>query len=118
VTEGSPLRSRALARLLPLVYRAVRPVPGVRDYASTFRAYRVSLLKRALREFQEGTITARGKAANAQLLLRVASFSPTIKEVPVTTRYDIRSRPSRLRLRDALVEHWRLGSAAAPAEAR
>ena len=64
------------------------------------------------------TTRARPTPPQAQLLLRVASFSPTIKEVPVTTRYDIRSRPSRLRLRDALVEHWRLGSAAAPAEAR
>jgi dolichol-phosphate mannosyltransferase len=118
VTEGSPLRSRAFTRLLPLVYRVVRPVPGVRDYASTFRAYRMSLLKRALRDFPEGIITTPGRAASAQLLLRVASFAPVVKEVPVTTRYDIRSRPSRLRLRDALVEHWRLGSAPAPAEAR
>jgi dolichol-phosphate mannosyltransferase len=118
VTEGAPLRSRLYTRLLPLVFRAVRPVPGVRDYASTFRAYRLSLLKRALREFPDGVITAKGRAANAQLLLRVASFSPTVKEVPVTTRYDIRTRPSRLRLRESLVEHWRLGSAASPVEAR
>jgi hypothetical protein len=54
-------------------------------------------------------ITAPGKAANAQLLLRLARFSPVVREVPVTARYDIRGRPSRFRLRSSLREHWKLG---------
>ena len=108
--ESAPLRARVLTRLLPLVYRSVQPVDGVRDYGSTFAAYRVSLLKRALRQFQESLITAAGKAASAQLLLRAASLGATIREVPVTARYDIRQRPSRFRLRRSLREHWRLGA--------
>jgi dolichol-phosphate mannosyltransferase len=106
---GTPLRSRVFAKILPLVYNSVQPVRGVTDYSSTFRAYRVALLKRALRDYQERLITAPGKAANAQLLLRLARFSPVVREVPVTARYDIRARPSRFRLRSSLREHWKLG---------
>ena len=91
---------------------------GVSDYSSTFRAYRIALLKRALREFQESLITAPTKAANAQLLFRAARFSPVVREVPVTMRYDIRSRPSRFRLRRSLRDHWRLGSGPSAGESR
>jgi dolichol-phosphate mannosyltransferase len=107
---GAPLRSRIFAKVLPLVYRSLQPVEGVDDYASSFRAFRVALLRRAIREFQETLITARGREAGAQLLLRVGSLAPLVKEVPVTARYDIRLRPSRFRLRSSLVDHWRLGS--------
>lgn len=107
---GTPLRPRIFARVLPLVYRSVQPVDGVADYASTFRAYRIALLKRALREFQEGLITARTRAAGVQLLLRLGSLAPVVKEVPVTSRYDIRTRPSRFRLRTSLRDHWKVGT--------
>jgi dolichol-phosphate mannosyltransferase len=116
--SGTPLRSRVFAKVLPLVYNSVQPIEGVTDYSSTFRAYRVSLLKRALREFQEGLITTPTKAANAQLLFRLAQLSPVIREVPVTTRYDIRTRPSRFRLRRSLRDHWKLGGGSAPAGGR
>jgi len=113
--NGTPLRSRVFAKMLPLVYNSVQPVPGVTDYSSTFRAYRVAPLKRALREFQENLITTSTKAANAQLLFRLSAFSPVVREVPITTRYDIRGRRSRFRLRTSLRDHWRLGSGSAPA---
>jgi dolichol-phosphate mannosyltransferase len=112
---GTPFRSRMFAKVLPVVYNSVQPVPGVSDYSSIFRAYRVSLLKRALRDFQESLITAPGKAANAQLLFRLAQYAPVVREVPVTARYDIRARASRFRLRRSLQEHWKLGSGSAPA---
>jgi dolichol-phosphate mannosyltransferase len=117
-TTGTPFHSRMFAKLLPLVYNSVQPVAGVRDYSSAFRAYRIALLKRGLREFQESLITAGSKAANAQLLLRLGQLSPVVKELPVTARYDIRMRPSRFRLRSSLRDHWRLGSPQAPAESR
>lgn len=107
---GTPLRSRLFTKVLPLVYRSVQPVPGVEDYCSSFRAYRIALLKRAIRQFQEALITAPGKAANAQLLLRLGRLSPVVKEVPVTARYDIRMRPSRFRLRSSMRDHWRVGA--------
>jgi hypothetical protein len=70
-----------------------------------------------LREFQENLITAPTKAANAQLLFRLAQFSPVVREVPVTARYDIRSRPSRFRLRASLKDHWKLGGGPAQGDA-
>jgi dolichol-phosphate mannosyltransferase len=116
--KGTPWRPRVFSKVLPLILRSVEPVTGVGDYSSNFRAYRISLLKRGLREFQEGLITAQGRAAGAQLLLRLGTLSPLVREVPVAARYDIRERPSRFKLRNALREHWNLGGGQAPTPGR
>jgi hypothetical protein len=41
-----------------------------------------------------------------------------VKEIPADARFDVRTRPSRFRLRTSLREHWKLGAAHAPAEVR
>lgn len=93
--DALPLGRRMSARTVSAVLRAVMPLPGVTDYTSTFRAYRIGTLKRALSTFQEGLITSRDEAANTELLLRLGRFHPTFTEVPVRLRFDVRPRPSR-----------------------
>ena len=95
--EGIPLARRAAARLVSTILRAVMPLPGVTDYTSTFRAYRIGTLKRAITTHQETLITARDGAANVELLLRLGRLQPAVAEVPVPCRLDIRPRPSRHR---------------------
>lgn len=96
--DRMPLARRLGERLVTTVLRAVMPLPGVTDYASTFRAYRIGTLKRAVTAFQEGLITSRDVSANVELLLRLGRFHPTFVEVPVRYRFDVRPRPSRHRL--------------------
>lgn len=116
--EGMPLGKRVTARLVSTVLRAVMPLPGVTDYTSTFRAYRVGTLKRAISTFQEGLLTTRGGAANVELLLRLGRFHPTFAEVPANGRYDIRHRDSRHRpgreVRTRLALTGRVDRVAAP----
>jgi dolichol-phosphate mannosyltransferase len=100
--EGMPFARRFGEWLASSVLRAVMPIPGVTDYTSTLRAYRVGTLKRAVTAHQEGLITSPGTAANAELLLRLGRFHPTITEVDASPRCDIRPRASRRRLKEAL----------------
>lgn len=97
-TDEMPLSVRLSSRLVSTVLRAVMPLPGVSDYTSTFRAFRVGTLKRAIATFQEGLLTTRDAAANVELLLRLGRFHPTLVEVPVRCRYDVRPRASRHRM--------------------
>ncbi|MBW3660217.1 MAG: glycosyltransferase family 2 protein [Gemmatimonadetes bacterium] len=103
-----PWSRRSSARLVSTVLRAVMPVPGVADYLSTFRAYRIGSLKRALETYQESLITTRDASANVELLLRVARFHPTFVEVPARCRFDIRPRPSRHRWGKTVRSHLSL----------
>lgn len=96
--QAMPFRRRFGSRLVTTALRAVMPLPRVTDYTSSFRAYRIGTLKRAVAEYQEELVTTRDEAAHAELLLRLGRFHPTCAEVPVQYRFDVRGRPSRHRL--------------------
>ena len=83
------------------------PVRGVRDTISGFLALRLITLRQALRQDGERGSTARtpappllvtdGWCANAELLARLMPHARRTETVPVTGRYDLQQRPSRVR---------------------
>lgn len=105
LTGTLPFGRQTSGRVVRAVLRAVMPLPGVTDYTSTFRAFRVGTLKRALEAYQEGLITTRDAAANVELILRLGRFHPTFAEVPVHCRYDVRPRTSRHRWGRSIRSH-------------
>ena len=68
------------------------PLPGL-------RAYRVIVVKKALRELEEGErlIQSDGWAANVEILGRLAPHARRIAEAPLHIRYDLHARPSRFK---------------------
>ncbi len=88
---------RVLNSMLYILMRNLYGIVGVRDYVSSFRAYRVSVIKKTLDRFEDGVITFTGRPANTELLLNVNHLKPRIVEVPLQVRYDIRKRKSRVR---------------------
>lgn len=69
---------------------------AVSDPVSGYRAYRVIVLKKALRAGEsEAPLLPRGWAANVDLLARTAPHARRIEEAPVGLRLEPRSRPSR-----------------------
>ncbi|HUP00451.1 MAG TPA: glycosyltransferase family 2 protein [Gemmatimonadota bacterium] len=108
VTDRMPLPRRAAGRFISMILRAVMPLNGVTDYTSTFRAYRIGMLKRAIAAHQENLITAHDGAANVELLLRLGRLHPGVAEVPARCRLDIRPRPSRHRWTSAVRGHLAL----------
>ncbi len=76
---------------------ALRQAP-VSDPICGFRAYRVIVLKKALRAADEAPlIRTDGWGANLELLSVVAPHARRIEEVPLSLRFDLRSRESRFR---------------------
>jgi len=71
----------------------------VTDPFSGLRAYRVIVLKKALREraLDDPIIRSEGWAANVELLGQLAPHARRIAEAPLTLRYDLQVRPSRFR---------------------
>jgi glycosyltransferase involved in cell wall biosynthesis len=81
----------------------------VTDPWSGFRAYRISVLKRALSECNGAPLLSRqGWAANAELLVVVAPHARRTEETEVSLRYHLRQRETRFRPWDAVVETWTL----------
>jgi dolichol-phosphate mannosyltransferase len=115
---GMSFGKRLSTRIGSVVLQAVMPLPHVSDYGSTFRAYRIATLKRAVTALQEGLLTTKGATANVELLLRLGRFHPAIAEVPVRLQEEVRRRPSRHRwsraVRDQLALTGHVERVAAP----
>lgn len=82
----------------------------VSDPLSGFRAYRVACVKKALQQRgnRERLLSREGPAANAELMHAVAPLARRMEEVPVTLRYDRRTRGTRFRSLSTLVNLARL----------
>jgi len=79
--------------------RGVVAKAPVSDPLSGLRAYRVIVLKKALRDLPESDWLVRsdGWAANVELLAILAPHARRIAEAPLDIRYDLQMRPSRFK---------------------
>lgn len=74
------------------------PLQGVRDYTVGFRAYKTSVLSRALSQSEKSFLKFRSFATSVEILLKVATMANKIVEVPLVLRYDHKVSPSKLKL--------------------
>ena len=96
--HGVPGHRRALSDLGRLVFQALYPIPGVRDYTCCFRAYRVPVLQRARRVYGEGLCTARGFEAVMDLLLRLGPLGVKVSELGFVLDYGERVGQSKMKV--------------------
>ncbi|MEZ6135835.1 MAG: glycosyltransferase [Pirellulaceae bacterium] len=74
------------------------PVRGCRDYTCGYRAYRVGLVREALRELDGVLVQESGFASMADLLLTLNRFGAVVGEVPLLLRYDYKHGASKMRI--------------------
>jgi glycosyltransferase involved in cell wall biosynthesis len=105
-----PLRwARALA---PWILGGAHARAPVRDPLCGLRAYRVVVLRKALRDDEPLCSAEEPWAASLELLARTAPHARRIDETPTVLRYGLRVRPSRFRAMRALRSLARLRGAA------
>jgi len=100
------LARKAARFLLGAVWRKA----PVSDPLSGLRAYRVIVLKKALRDLpaDQPLVRADGWAANLELLRLLVPHARRVAEVPLEMRYDLQVRPSRFRAFPTLRSLFRL----------
>ena len=95
--SASPRAVRVVRRMAPWVLGSAYAGAPVSDPLTGFRAYRMIVLKKALADFGgKSFLTTDGWASNVELLGLVAPHARRIVEAPLTLRYDVDGRPSRL----------------------
>lgn len=103
--EGVPVMRRVLSLGIGVLLRVRFGLKGVRDYSCGYRAYRVSLLRRAAERYGPALIESRGFTVMAELLVKLRPFAPRIVEVPLHLRYDRKRGPSKLRVLHTVTEY-------------
>lgn len=94
----APAPVRHLRRLAAWIQRSELPKSAGADPFSTFRLYRISVLREVLKSLgDKPLITTTGWAANMELLVKASRFARRIENVELAPRYDLRTRESRVR---------------------
>jgi len=105
----APFFRRLLSRGAAYCFRAALPVDSnVRDFTSGFRAYRVSLLRRASEHWGERLVEERGFACMVELLMKLRFCRPSITEVPMYLEYDRKQGASKIKIMRTILQYLKL----------
>src|SRR5262245_13727985 len=88
VVKGVPWSRRVLSRGMSVLFQAIYPVKGVRDYSCGYRAYRASFVQTALASQGEELFAQEGFACMVGILLHLARENGKFTEIPLLLRYD------------------------------
>jgi dolichol-phosphate mannosyltransferase len=73
-------------------------LPGIKDYSTFFRGYRVGLLRQVFARHGGAAIQGHGFACMARFLILAAEQATDIREVPLILRYDLKEGGSGMRI--------------------
>jgi dolichol-phosphate mannosyltransferase len=97
------LFSRSANGLMHLYF----PIKGVFDYTIFFRAYRVKVLRQAVKNFGSfGLIQSKGYVANAELLVKLSLITQRIKEIPFVYNYGKKKGTSKINIFRTINEYF------------
>ncbi len=95
---GVSLLRRTLSYGASLLFRAVFPTRGVRDFTCGYRAYRASVLRLAVASYGDNFVATGGFECMVDLLLTLRSMQVVFGEVPIVLRYDFKQGASKMQI--------------------
>lgn len=90
------------------LFRVMVGFEGIKDYTCGFRAYRVDMLKKTINVYGDKFITQKGFGCMVEVLLKVASQSATMNEIPMILRYDLKQGESKMNVKKTMRQTLRL----------
>ncbi len=91
-----------------MLFRVMVGFEGIKDYTCGFRAYRVDMLKKTINYYGDKFITQKGFGCMVEVLLKVASQSATMNEVPMILRYDLKQGESKMNVKKTMSQTLKL----------
>jgi dolichol-phosphate mannosyltransferase len=91
-----------------LLFRVFVGFEGIKDYTCGFRAYRVDMLNKTMAYYGSKFITQKGFGCMVEVLLKVASQSATMNEVPMILRYDLKQGESKMNVQKTMKQTLKL----------
>jgi dolichol-phosphate mannosyltransferase len=107
--KTAPFFRRLLSRGAAVCFKTVLPIDRrVNDFTSGFRAYRLSMLDRAVNHWGYRLIEENGFACMVELLLKLRFCKPRIVEVPFYLQYDRKLSTSKIRIFRTIMQYLKL----------
>jgi dolichol-phosphate mannosyltransferase len=102
VVKGVPWSRRVLSRGMSVLFQAIYPVKGVRDYSCGYRAYRAGFLQKAMASQGEDLFAQEGFACMVGILLHLSREKGKFTEIPLVLRYDRKLGASKMPVGDTV----------------
>jgi len=94
--RGVPVYRQALSLGASWLFRALLPIPGVRDFTCGFRAYRAGVVREAIDAYGDTFVDQEGFQCMVDVLLKLRRFDLVFGEVPLVLRYDFKEGGSKM----------------------
>lgn len=107
-TVGVPLSRRALSWAGSILFRAVLPIRGVRDFTCGYRAYRAAVVQGAIAEYGRDFVDQEGFQCMVDILLKLRGRPLIFGEVPLVLRYDRKQGASKMDVGGTAISTLRL----------
>ncbi len=101
-TIGVPVARRVLSYGASLLFRAVFPTRGVRDYTCGYRAYRAEVLRAAIERYGTRFLDQDGFQCMVDILLKLRRMDVVFGEVPVILRYDFKEGGTKMKVAETI----------------
>jgi dolichol-phosphate mannosyltransferase len=95
---GVPVTRRLLSYAGSALFRTVFPIAGVRDFTCGYRAYRASVLRRAVARYRAEFVNQEGFQCMVDILLKLSRMQLRFDEVPIILRYDRKGGKSKMKV--------------------
>jgi dolichol-phosphate mannosyltransferase len=95
---GVPVTRRLLSYAGSALFRIVFPIAGVRDFTCGYRAYRASVLRRAVARYRAEFVNQEGFQCMVDILLKLSRMQLRFDEVPIILRYDRKGGKSKMKV--------------------
>lgn len=95
---GVPFNRHILSFGARVLFTAMFPTRGVRDYTSGYRAYRVSVIREAFNKYGDDFVGETGFSCMADVLLKLRKMDCVFGEAPLRLRYDLKGGESKMRV--------------------
>jgi dolichol-phosphate mannosyltransferase len=98
VVLGVPVLRRFLSFAASILFRALFPIHGVKDFTCGYRAYRASVLRAAFSRYRQEFVNQEGFQCMVDILLKLRPLNLNFGEVPLTLRYDRKGGKSKMKV--------------------
>lgn len=95
---GVPIERHFLSIGARMLFTALFPTRGVRDYTSGYRAYKTEVIRRGFAEHGDDFVAERGFSCMADVLLKLRKQGALFGEAPLRLRYDQKGGDSKMKV--------------------
>lgn len=96
--KNFPLRRRILSIAANVILKMFFPIPQVKDYTIFYRGYKAAIIKKLMKKYGKGFIKTKNYVANAEILIKISSFTKKITETPFVYNYGRKKNASAMKI--------------------